>query len=250
MPCSFRDLSQEASFWCFVCKEGLCSSCKKHHLPIKALQSHDILPFEEHQSIPEILEQVQKTCLEHGRKFELYCSDHREPCCIRCSSLNHKGCQNVCLIEDVIANVQSSTAANHIEEGIDGMILKLHKIIEKKEEASSSFESQVKTAKKDVAVMKKCLENKLDDICKTLNEEIDEHSLEYDQGISKQLGLLQERLKSICALKSSITLTKEKGTNLQFFMCLEVFEEALSKQETFLSTSTEKGEFSNREILL
>ncbi|XP_071153151.1 uncharacterized protein [Mytilus edulis] len=248
MPCSFRDLSQEASFWCIVCKEGLCSSCKKHHLSIKALRSHDVLPLEERQFIPEVLERVQQTCLEHDRKFELYCSDHREPCCIRCSTLNHKGCQNVCLIEDVIANVQSSTAANHIEEGIDGMILKLHKIIEKKEEASRSFESQVKTARKDVAGMKKYLENKLDDICKELNAEIDEHKLEYDQGISEQLGFLQERLKNTCALKSSITLTREKGTNLQFFLCLEVFEETLSKQENFLSTSTEKGKFSDREI--
>ncbi|CAG2195707.1 unnamed protein product [Mytilus edulis] len=249
-PCCFRDSFQEASFWCIVCKEGLCSSCKKYHLSIKALRSHNVLPFQERQSIPEILEQVQQTCFEHDRKWELYCSDHREPCCIRYSTLNHKGCQNVCPIEDVITNVKSSTAAYHIEEGIDKMISKLHKIIEKKEEASSSFKSQVKTAKKDVAVMKKCLENKLDDICKELNAEIDDYKLEYDQGISKQLGLLQERLKNICALKSSITLTKEKGTNLQFFMCLEVFEEALSKQETFLSTSTEKGEFSNREILL
>ncbi|CAG2215213.1 unnamed protein product [Mytilus edulis] len=148
MPCSFRDLSQEASFWCFVCKEGLCSSCKKHHLSIKALQSHDILPFEEHQSIPEILEQVQQTCLEHDRKFELYCSDHREPCCIRCSTLNHKGCQNVCLIEDVIANVQSSTAANHIEEGIDGMILKLHKIIERKKKLLVPSKIKLKVRKR------------------------------------------------------------------------------------------------------
>lgn len=248
-PCSFRDLSQEVSCWCIVCKEGLCASCKKHHLSITALKSHDLIPFEERQSIPKILEQVQQTCLEHDRKFELYCSIHREPCCIRCSTQNHKGCQNICPIEDVIANVQSSTAANHIEEGIDGMILKIHKIIEKKEEASRSFEGQVKIAKKDVADMKKSLENKLDDICKTLNAEIDEHKLEHDQSMSEQLDLLQKRLKKLCALKSSITLAKENGTNLQFFLCLEVFEEALSIQESFLSASTEKGEFSNREIL-
>ncbi|CAC5406900.1 unnamed protein product [Mytilus coruscus] len=133
MSCSFRNLSQESSFWFLVCKEGLCLSCKKHHLSIKALKSHDVQPFEERQSIPEILEQVQQTCFEHDRTIEFYCSDHREPCCIRCSTQNHKGCQNVCPIEDVIANDKSSIAINHIEKGIDGIILKMEKILQMKE---------------------------------------------------------------------------------------------------------------------
>lgn len=248
MPCSFRDLSQEALFWCIVCKEGLCSSCKKHHLSIKALKSHDVLPFEGRESIPEMLDQVQHTCLQHDRKFEFYCSDHQEPCCIRCISQNRKGYQNVCPINEVIENVKSSIAINHIEEGIDGMILKMEKIIQKKKEADHIFEGQVNTSKQDVTDLRKCLEKKLDDICKILYAEIDEDRLAYCEEMSGKMDILKERLKNMRALKSSLILAKENGTNLQIFLCLGVFEESLSKQESFLSTSLEKGDFNNKEI--
>ncbi|XP_071153116.1 uncharacterized protein [Mytilus edulis] len=124
----------------------------------------------------------------------------------------------------------------------------MEKIIQKKKEADHTFEGQVNTSKQDVTDLRKCLEKKLDDICKILYAKIDEERLAYCEEMSGKMDTLKERLKNMRALKSSLILAKENGTNLQIFLCLGVFEESLSKQESFLSTSLEKGDFNNKEI--
>jgi hypothetical protein len=41
-----------------------------------------MIPYENRRKLPKIAQDIGETCLEHDRKFEVYCSDHQESCCI------------------------------------------------------------------------------------------------------------------------------------------------------------------------
>lgn len=133
----------EATCWCITCKEGLCVNCSNHHRSSKALKRHGLVSFKDRQSIPEFAQSVEETCFEHERSFDFFCYDHQEYHCIKCSTLDHKTCNSVLLLEDIVRNAKSSVAFCHIEEGLNVLLSKIETILNKSREAISNINVQV-----------------------------------------------------------------------------------------------------------
>ena len=128
-------MDRNALVWCHG-KEGMCSDCKEFHTAIKVSRSHEMIPYENRRKLPIIAQDIRETCLEHERKFEVYCSDHQESCCIKCSTTGiHKSCSNTVPLDDLIGDVKSSVAMRSIEEELSGLISITGTIIEKKKKA-------------------------------------------------------------------------------------------------------------------
>ncbi|CAC5406901.1 unnamed protein product [Mytilus coruscus] len=248
-PCSFRGSQEDASVWCTVCREGLCLTCQKYHSSFKPLRSHGIVPFDKRKKVPQIFGHVMESCSYHERNFELYCPEHQEPCCIRCTTNNHKDCKGLCPIDDVIENVKSSVAINRIDDGFSGLIFKIEKIIENKEESKRITADRIQKIKKEITDMKKSIEEKIDLLIKQQFDNIDRMNTEYNRTTSEGIKKLKAKLEDVQDIKTSIQQSTEYGTNLQVFLSLSEFEGILSKQETFLSESIEKGEFDNADLI-
>ncbi|XP_063424759.1 E3 ubiquitin/ISG15 ligase TRIM25-like [Mytilus trossulus] len=248
-PCSIRGSKKDASVWCTVCKEGLCSTCQKYHSSFKPLRLHGIVPFDKREQVPQIFKHVMESCSYHERSFELYCPEHQEPCCIRCTTNNHKGCKGLCPIDDVIENVKSSVAINRIDEGFSGLILKIEQIMENKEQSKRDIADQIKKIKKEIINTKKKVEEKIDGLIKQQFDNIERMTKEYDRTTSEGIQKLKAKLEDVQDIKTNIQQSTEQGNNLQVFLSLSEFESILSKQETFLSESIEKGEFDNADLI-
>lgn len=46
------------------------------------------------------------TCVDHPDKFvEIFCVDHRKPCCTVCATVKHRKCENVAVIEEAESGI-------------------------------------------------------------------------------------------------------------------------------------------------
>ena len=245
-PCSFTDLDRDALVWCLVCKEGLCSDCKKYHTAIKVLKSHEMIPYENLRKLPQIAQDIRETCLEHDRKFEVYCSDHQESCCIKCRTTGiHKSCSNTVPLDDVIGDVKSSVAMRRIEEELSGLISKTGTIIENKESSIHLIEDQITDIKKDIQDMRERIEKNIREQFKKIEKKIDERKMEYETKTNDAITKLKENLKTAQNLRETIAQIKESASNLQIFLCLKELESMVSKEENRLSTILENGVLDN-----
>ena len=245
-PCSFRDMDRDALVWCLVCKEGLCSDCKEHHTALKVLRSHEMIPYENLRKLPKIAQDIGETCLEHDRKFEVYCSDHQESCCIKCSTTGiHKSCSNTVPLDDVIGDVKSSVAMRRIEEELSGLISKTGTIIENKESSIHLIEDQITDIEKDIQDMREGIEKNIREQFKKIETKIDERKMEYETKTNDAITKLNENLKTAKNLRVTIAQIKESASNLQIFLCLKELETMVSKEENRLSTILENGVLDN-----
>jgi hypothetical protein len=54
-------------------------------------------------SISEIsILSIKNRCTKHGNKYEFYCSIHGDPCCAMCTRDDHRNCQELRPILEVI----------------------------------------------------------------------------------------------------------------------------------------------------
>ena len=228
-------MDRDALVWCLVCKEGLCSDCKEYHTALKVSRSHEMIPYENLKKLPQIAQDIRETCLEHDRKFEVYCSDHQESCCIKCRTTGiHKSCSNTVTLDDVIGDVKSSVAMRRIEEELSGLISKIGTIIENKESSIHLIEDQTIDLKKDIQDMRERLEKNIREQFKKIENKIDERKTEYE-----------EKFKTAQNVRETIAQIKESASNLQIFLCLKELESMVSKEENRLSTILEKGVLDN-----
>ena len=245
-PCSFRDMDRDALVWCLVCKEGLCSDCKEYHTALNVSRSHEMIPYENLRKLPIIAQDIRETCLEHERKFEVYCSDHQESCCIKCSTTGiHKSCSNTVPLDDVIGDVKSSVAMRSIEEELSGLISKTGMIIENKESSMHLVEDQKTNLKKDFQDIRERLEKIIGEQFKKIESKIDDRKTEYETKTNDAITKLKENLTTAQNLRETIAQIKESASNLQIFLCLKELESMVSKEENRLSTILEKGVLDN-----
>ena len=202
-PCSFTDLDRDALVWCLVCKEGLCSDCKKYHTAIKVLKSHEMIPYENLRKLPQIAQDIRETCLEHDRKFEVYCSDHQESCCIKCSTSSHKSCNNTVGLDYVIGDVKYSVTMRCIEEELSGLISKTETIIENNETSVHLIKDQTTDLKKDIQDMRVGIEKKIAEQFKKIENKIDERKTEHETKTNDAITKLTENMKTAQNLRAT-----------------------------------------------
>jgi hypothetical protein len=241
-------MDRDALAWCLVSKEGLCSDCNEYHTALRVLKSHEMIPYENLRKLPQIAQDIRETCLEHDRKLEIYCSDHQESCCIKCSTSSHKSCSNTAPMDDVIGDVKTSVAMHRIEEELNELISKTGTIIENKESSMHLVEDQTTNLKKEFQDMRERIEEKMSMIreqFKKMENKIDERKTEYETKTNDAITKLKENMKTAQNLRVTIAQIKESASNLQIFLCLKELETMLSKEENRLSTILEKGVLDN-----
>lgn len=248
-PCTFRNEPVTPINWCLVCKEGLCKHCSNYHKSSKTLKRHDLVPFKGHRSLPEFAQSIQETCFEHKRQLEFFCCVHQDFYCIKCTTLDHKTCNGVMPLEDVVKNAKSSVAFCHIEESLNILLSKFETIFEKSEESIRINTEQIKEINKDCNQIRKR-------ICKKLEEDISKflgrlHNLKTDckAKTDETIRSLNKKLNVIRDFKADVALLKENGTDFQIYSCVEHIESNLSKEENHLTTNITNGQYDSIELV-
>lgn len=248
-PCMFRNESVPPINWCIDCEEGLCKYCCTHHQSSKALKRHDLIPFKDRRSLPEFAQSIQDTCFEHKRQFEFFCCVHQDFHCIKCNTLDHKTCDSVLPLEDVVRNAKSSVAFCRIEEGLNVLLSKLETITNKSEESIMNNAAHINDIRNNVNQIK-------NRIYKTLEEDIGEFLSKLDKLKSdskskahKTIRGLKEKLNVILDLKVNVALLKENGTDLQIYLCLKHLESNITKEENYLSADINDGHYDSEELI-
>jgi peptidoglycan hydrolase CwlO-like protein len=189
-----------------------------------------MIPYENLRKLQKIAQDIGETCLEHDRKFEVYCSDHQESCCIKCSTTGiHKSCSNTVPLDDVIGDVKSSVAMRSIEEELSGLISKIGTIIENKESSMHLVEDQTTNIKKDFQDMRESIEKTIGEQFKKMENKIDERKTEYETKTNDVITKLKENLTTAQNVRETIAKIKESASNLQIFLCLKELESMVSK---------------------
>jgi septal ring factor EnvC (AmiA/AmiB activator) len=209
-----------------------------------------MIPYENLRKLPQMAQDIRETCLEHDRKFEIYCSDHQESCCIKCSTSNHKSCSNIAPLDDVISDVKSSVAMRRIEEELSGQISKTGMIIENKESSIHLIEDQTTDLKKDIHDMRERIEKNIREQFKKFENKIDERKTEYETKTNDVIAKLKENLTTAQNVRETIAQIKESASNLQIILCLKELETMVSNEENRLSTILKKGVLDNMTLRL
>lgn len=146
-PCAYEDNIKHAKKWCPTREEGFCADCEKVHRSTKMSRNHILITISDYRKMKNI--SVSQTCVEHGKRYDLYCSKHDTALCIDCVD-RHKTCSKLLSLEKAAENAKQSTALTDLEDKINGALQNVGKFIKDEKLSTEQFEIQENLIKKNI----------------------------------------------------------------------------------------------------
>ncbi|CAG2236488.1 unnamed protein product [Mytilus edulis] len=203
MALSTRDKTQEchackrsneksnAKFWCKICEEALCEKCNQMHSRMKLSYTHDVVEIEKYSRNETgiDLNGISKQCNMHpSKEIEMFCSLHREPCCILCLVNKHFGCTGVKSIEEILnADNNYESLPAKLKKLKDATVI----LLRDKEKHKSEFTANNENAEEEAAKFMKLVKDNLNGSNITCGTSISVEYLVLGDEAEKKLHLLK-----------------------------------------------------------
>ncbi|XP_061180242.1 uncharacterized protein LOC133188771 [Saccostrea echinata] len=163
-PCQNDNEEEEASEVCRTCMESLCKMCAKYHKRGTVTRDHDVFPVHEFKKFLQV-DQQEMVCEKHdSRPLDLFCYDHKSPCCVVCSINEHSRCQNKDTIEKEAQVIEEKERNECLMSEIDNISRHLQKFKKLQEESRTKIEDKADEITEETKKKRRQIIEKLDSL--------------------------------------------------------------------------------------
>ncbi|CAG2251472.1 unnamed protein product [Mytilus edulis] len=240
--------SAEAVIWCTECEVFLCTDCDKHHKKSKTSKDHKTMSTKELHKLPKFMLEISSQCRDHKKKFELYCSFHDCPCCVTCITDEHKKCQDLKPLSDILKHIKSSASIQLLEKDLKNVKENLEEIIKYLNDRIDICKSQKTEAAEQIRSMRKFL----DDLLNKLEQEILDDLESMQSQLTSKMNTLIQQLKTeaeqIIKLQSEFSKMTQYATELQMYVGLREIEKTTSQAAKYIDTLKSGDNLEGKEL--
>ena len=203
--CESQHITNCAGHWCPECEEGLCSDCQKHHSLSKATRTHGIISIENYMKLPTSISEIVHKCKDHEMKYTIYCPNHDTICCPVCLSTNHKKCDDLMAITELIKTAKTSSIIANMEQSLRYMKHNIGIAVQDREGNLSLIRKQRQHYSDEIKQIRVKINSHLD----TIEQRIMGELIDVEENVKLQIENLLPELS-----KRSDTMNEIQGTIL------------------------------------
>jgi DNA-binding beta-propeller fold protein YncE len=239
--CEAQHITKCADHWCPECEEGLCSECQKHHSLSKATRTHGIISIENYKKLPKSISEIVHNCKDHEMKVTNYCPKHDTICCPVCISTNHKKCDDLMAIVELIKTAKTSSIIATMEQSLRDMKHNIDIAVKDREGNLSSIRKQRQHYSDEIKQIRVKINSHLDTIEQRIMGDLIDVEENVKLQIANLLSDLSKRSDIINEIQGTILALKEYASDLQTFLGSKSIEVEVEKQEQFVESLSENG---------
>ena len=233
--CESQHITKCAGHWCPECEEGLCSDCQKHHSLSKPTRTHGIISIENYKKLPKSISEIVHKCKDHEMKYTIYCPNHDTICCPVCISTNHKKCDDLMAIPELIKAAKTSSIIANMEQSLRDMKHVIGIAVKDREGNLSSIRKRRQHYSDEIKQIRVKINSHLD----TMEQRIKGELIDVEENVKLQIENLlielSKRSDKINEIQGTTLALKEFASDLQTFLGSKSIEVEVEKQEKSLS---------------
>ncbi|KAL3887892.1 hypothetical protein ACJMK2_000280 [Sinanodonta woodiana] len=119
--CVKRNKETPAVSYCRECKISMCVLCQEYHDDISACSKGNILNLNSGNNLNDIPPNLAfiEICSKHlNERIKFFCKDHNTMCCSTCGFLEHRKCETIVTLDEMIASVDISVKSKDVEKNL------------------------------------------------------------------------------------------------------------------------------------
>lgn len=240
--CSLNKQSIVSSAWCNECEQALCSNCSILH------EDHGLISYNDFMQLPLFVREITSTCFKHREKLVNYCNKHDQPLCKKCLATEHKKCQDVKVLEDLVRNIKASVAFEDVFTCLHEMRSSSANVLKDRGNLLNELKKQKENLVKNVETRIDKLIDHLTGLKKNFIFEVETKISDIENGILETIHVLEEKDKTLENLNNLQEGIKNHCTNFQIFLSIKKIEKIIIQSRNLFSELNEKGALNNVNI--
>ncbi|XP_053389584.1 E3 ubiquitin-protein ligase TRIM33-like [Mercenaria mercenaria] len=221
-PCVCDGKQIEAEGFCVDCSEYLCGQCYNLHGRFKAFKHH-VLQDKKNMPVDVastgVLDVCVEKCSKHPTKVtEYFCRSCDTLGCSACITTNHRQCQHVDHVPDIVIDLENNEEfkefAEYFDEKLTLLKERINKINSRKTEAEEMRKQAKAELKKQRDMMNKFFDQLEDKINKKIMD-IDKNNKATLKTASDRCVILNDELNK---MKTAIETNRKNGQKCELYM--------------------------------
>ncbi|XP_045208000.2 E3 ubiquitin-protein ligase TRIM33-like [Mercenaria mercenaria] len=221
-PCVSDGKQIEAEGFCVDCSEYLCGQCYNSHRRSKAFKHH-VLQDKKNMPVdvarPAVLDVCVEKCSRHPTKVtEYFCRSCDTLGCSACITTNHRQCQNVDHIPDIVIDLENTDEFKEFAEYFDEKLT----LLKERKDNIDSRKTEVEEMKKQAKAELKNQRDKINKFFDQLEAEMDKKITDIDKNNKDTLKAASNRCNIINdelnKMKTVIDTKRKNGQKCELFI--------------------------------
>ncbi|CAG2200735.1 unnamed protein product [Mytilus edulis] len=154
---------------------------------------------------------------------------------------NHKECQGILALEEIIKSSKTSTLLQSMEQSLKDIKINMNNITENKQQNLSSIKSQKQKFQDDIKQMREKINKHLDKLEQQILHELSAQAENAKLQIENLLTKVFENTEKVEILQSNISIVKKYASNLQTFLGTKTIQDEVQMQEKAVQSFVDDG---------
>ncbi|KAL3887937.1 hypothetical protein ACJMK2_000322 [Sinanodonta woodiana] len=216
-----------AKSFCKDCKRLMCTLCKEYHNETLSDISHNVIDLSIVYNISiriPSLSTIEK-CIKHlNKNIEFFCMDHSSLCCNTCGFLEHRKCERVIPIDDMIKTFDAKSKSKYLETNIRNIGEHMKQITSKIKENADNIQKDKSAILKDIRSLRAELNAKLQKLEDDLIASLEGNHKAEDLTLHNQEVRGQSLITAIGSDLTQLDLVMTHGSDVQKVIILHNME--------------------------
>lgn len=230
-PCTRKDNSSIALFWCNDCEEPLCKDCVNAHRVIKVSSEHQVVDLKQALSLQNTIKS-QQVCDRHpNTTLDLFCTFHDVLCCRACAAESHGDCKEVIPIAVASQDIKESTLLSNLNEELGYIVTSSRTVADLREQHSNSLDEQEAKLKQTIVKAKSNIISYVESLEKRLLSKLQAKSIAKKAELEAEKDAMLNIENEAVRLQRQISSATSDGSQRQVFLLLHKVKSSIANMD-------------------
>ncbi|XP_053389582.1 E3 ubiquitin-protein ligase TRIM33-like [Mercenaria mercenaria] len=222
----------EAEGFCVDCSEYLCGQCYNLHGRFKAFKHH-VLQDKKNMPVDaartSVLDVCVEKCSKHPTKVtEYFCQSCDTLGCSACITINHRLCQNVERVPDIVVDLENNEEFKQFAEYFDETLT----VLKERKDKINSRKTEVEKIKHQAKAELKKQRDKINKFFDKLKDEMDKKVMDIDKNNNDTLKVASDRCSindELNKMKNAIETNMKNGKKCKLYIKMKRWKREIEK---------------------
>ena len=244
--CKSLGRESKSKIFCLDCLEKLCQVCSESRHTYKPIKHHKCIDIEKAfknddgaKTISMLSEYLDPACESHpDEAINYYCKDNEVFCCASCLLSDHKKCNSVVKVKELVGEESAKREKKYVNDLISNLSKYAETVVSKIESCATDYKKQIEEMARKIKEIRAKINQNMDSLEEALNDQAKAMAKQHVLMTTEVIDGLKEMAGNLRVYKGLTETIETCGSQIhQYIVTSKIIGKIKDQESAILDTT-------------